>query len=151
MCSAYVWPRLVQGQGKKLTLLLLLHMGYSSLSVIALVYEFTLLYKKICFHPVTYRGRHDSFRFWKHPSSLLLGNDVLRLLKHFCCFHGTYSNATTDFSNIQRLAVCFDIFLYPHHKMWGGYTGFAVSRRSVGPSVRPFVRPSVRLQFVSAL
>ena len=28
------------------------------------------------------------------------------------------------------------LFLYPHHKMWGGgYTGFALSRRSVGPSV----------------
>jgi len=72
MCSAYVWPRLVQGQGKKLTLLPLLHMGYSSPSVIALVYEFTLLYKKIWFHPVTYGGRHDCFRFRKHPSSSVL-------------------------------------------------------------------------------
>jgi len=46
MCSAYVWPRLVQGQGKKLTLLPMFDMGYSSPSVIALVYEFTFLYKK---------------------------------------------------------------------------------------------------------
>ena len=33
--------------------------------------------------------------------------------------------------------------LYPHHKIWGGYTGFALSRW--------LVRPSVRLQFMSAL
>jgi len=72
MCSAYVWPRLVQGQGKKLTLFPMLHMGYSSPSVIALVYEFTLLYKKNWFHPVTYGGRHDCFCFRKHPSSLTL-------------------------------------------------------------------------------
>jgi len=72
MCSAYVWPRLVQGQGKKLTLLPMLHMGYSSPFVIALVYDFTLLYKTIWFHPVTYGGRHDWFRFRKHPSSLPL-------------------------------------------------------------------------------
>jgi len=50
----------------------MLHIGYSSPSVIALVYEFTLLYKKIWFHPVTYGGRHDCFRFWKHPSSFTL-------------------------------------------------------------------------------
>ena len=50
----------------------MLHMGYSSASMIALVYEFTLLYKKIWFHPVTYGGRHDCFRFWKHPSSYIL-------------------------------------------------------------------------------
>jgi len=72
MCCAYVWPRLVQSQGKKLTLLLMLHIGYSSPSVIALVYDFTLLYKNFWFHPVTYGGRHDCFRFWKHPSSFPL-------------------------------------------------------------------------------
>jgi len=43
--------------------------GYSSPSVIALVYDFTFLYKFFWFHPVTYGGRHDCFRFWKHPSS----------------------------------------------------------------------------------
>jgi len=69
MCSAYVWPRLVQGQGKKLTLLPMLHMGYSSTSVIALDYDFTFLYKKNWFHPVTHRGRDDCFHFRKHPSS----------------------------------------------------------------------------------
>ena len=72
MYSAYVWQRLVQGQGKTLTLFLKLQMGYSSPSVIALVYDFTFLYKKNWFHPVTYGGRHDCFRFRKHPSSCLL-------------------------------------------------------------------------------
>jgi len=37
MCSAYVRLRSVQGQGKKLTLFPMLHMEYSSPSVIALV------------------------------------------------------------------------------------------------------------------
>jgi len=71
MCNAYVWPRSVEGQGQSLRLALLpmLHMGYSSPSVIALVYDFTFLYKKNWFHPVTYGGRHDCFRFRKHPSS----------------------------------------------------------------------------------
>jgi len=41
---------------KKLTLFSMLHMGYSSPSVIALVYDFTSLYKKIWVHPVTYGG-----------------------------------------------------------------------------------------------
>jgi len=36
-----------QGQGKKLTLFPMLHMWYSSPSVITLVYDFTFLYKKI--------------------------------------------------------------------------------------------------------
>jgi len=45
-CAVPVWPRSVQGQGKKLTLFPMLHMGYSSPSVIALVYDFTFLYKK---------------------------------------------------------------------------------------------------------
>jgi len=72
-------PMFDQGQGKKLTLFLMLHMGYSSPSVIALVYDFTFLYKKIWFHPVTYGGRHDCFRFRKHPSSCYDGvNDHLR-------------------------------------------------------------------------
>jgi len=69
MCSAYVWPRLVQGQGKKLTLFPMFYMGYSSPSVIALVYDFSFFFKKVWFHPVTYGGRHDCFRFRKHPSS----------------------------------------------------------------------------------
>jgi len=47
MCSAYVRPRSVQGQGKNLTLFPMLHIGYSSPSVIALDYDFTFLYKKI--------------------------------------------------------------------------------------------------------
>jgi len=72
MCSAYVWPRLVQGQGKTLTFLPMLQMGYSSPSVIALIYEFTLFYKIFWFHPVTYGGRHDCFRFRKHPSSSII-------------------------------------------------------------------------------
>ena len=42
-CAVPVWPRSVQGQGKKVTLLPMLHMGYSSPSVIALVYDFTFL------------------------------------------------------------------------------------------------------------
>jgi len=54
---------------KKLTLFPMLHIGYSSPSVIAQVYDFTSLYKKIWFHPVTYGGRHDCFRFRKHLSS----------------------------------------------------------------------------------
>ena len=54
---------------KKLTLFPMFHMGYSSPSVIALVYDFTFFYNKVWFHPVTYRGRHDCFRFPKHPSS----------------------------------------------------------------------------------
>jgi len=29
------------------------------------------------------------------------------------------------------------LYLHPHHKMWGGYTGFALSCRSVGRSVLP--------------
>jgi len=38
------------------------------------------------------------------------------------------------------------LLLYPHHKMWGGYTGFALSvSRSVGPSVRPSVSNSCPL------
>ena len=69
MRSSYVCPRLVQGQRKKLTLFPMLHMGYSSFSVIAFVYDFTFLYKKIWFHPVTYGGRHGCFRFRKHPSN----------------------------------------------------------------------------------
>jgi len=48
---------------KNLTLFPMLHMGYSSPSVIALVYDFTFLYKKIWFHPGTYGGWHDCFRF----------------------------------------------------------------------------------------
>ena len=56
---------------KKLTLFPMLHMRYSSPSVIALVNDFTSLYKKIWFHPVTYGRRHDCFRFLKHPSSCL--------------------------------------------------------------------------------
>jgi len=47
----------------------MLHIGYSSPSVIVLVYNFTFLYNKCWFHPVTYRGRHDCFRYQKHPSS----------------------------------------------------------------------------------
>jgi len=46
-------PMFDQGQGKKLTLFPMLHMGYSSPSVIALDYDFTFLYKKKWFHPVT--------------------------------------------------------------------------------------------------
>jgi len=62
MCSAYVRQRLVQGQGKKITLFPMLHMGYSSPSVIALVYDFTFLYKKNnWFHPVTYGGDMIAF------------------------------------------------------------------------------------------
>jgi len=61
MCSAYVWPRSVQDQGKKLTLFPMLHMGYSSPYVIALDYEFTFLYKNIWFHPVTYGGDMIAF------------------------------------------------------------------------------------------
>jgi len=77
-----VWPRLVQGQGKKLTLYTMLHMGYLSPSVIALVNDFTFFYKKNWFHPVTYGGRHDCFRFRKHPSSFFL----LWFIKyHMCC------------------------------------------------------------------
>ena len=64
-----------QGQGKKLTLFPMLHTGYSSPSVIALVYDLTFLYKKVWFHPVTYGGRHDCFRFRKHPSSCYDGVD----------------------------------------------------------------------------
>ena len=56
-----------------LTLFPMLHIGYSSPSVIALVYDFTSLYIFL-FHPVTYRGRHDCFRFRKHPSSLFIDN-----------------------------------------------------------------------------
>ena len=78
MCSADVWPRSVQGQGKKLTHFPMLHMGYSSPSVIALIYDFTFLYKKNWFHPVTYGGRHDCFRFRKHPSSSIV---IFRLCK----------------------------------------------------------------------
>ena len=55
---------------KNLTLFPMLHIGYSSPSVIALVYDFTSLYIFL-FHPVTYRGRHDCFRFRKHPSSCI--------------------------------------------------------------------------------
>ena len=55
-------------------------------------------------------------------------------------------------SNVKALFNSFLILLYPHHKMWGGgYTGFALSRRSVGRSVRQSVGRSVRLQFLSAL
>jgi len=75
MSSMMRWcavPMFDQGQGKKLTLFPMLHTGYSSPSVIALVYEFTFLYKKVWFHPVTYGGRHDCFRFQKHLSSLIL-------------------------------------------------------------------------------
>ena len=39
------------------------------------------------------------------------------------------------------------IVIPPPQNVGGGYTGFALSRRSVGRSVRP----SVRLQFLSAL
>jgi len=56
---------------KKLTLFPMLHMGYSSPSVTALVYDFTSLHKNIWFHPVTYRGKHDCFCLRKHPSSLM--------------------------------------------------------------------------------
>ena len=59
------WPRLVQGQSKKLTLFPMLHMGYSSPSVIAVVYDFTFLYQ--FFYSIW--GIHDWFCFRKHLSS----------------------------------------------------------------------------------
>ena len=47
MITRFAVPRSVQGQGKELTLFPMLHMGYSSPSVIALDYDFTFLYKKV--------------------------------------------------------------------------------------------------------
>ena len=82
MCSAYVWPRLVQGQGKKLTLLPLLHMGYSSPSVKALVYEFTLLYKKK-FASIQWHTGGDMIAFVSESTRLVCF--VFSLL-YFCCF-----------------------------------------------------------------
>jgi len=41
----------------------MLHMGYSSPSVIALVHDFTFLHKKMSFHPVTYGGDMIAFVF----------------------------------------------------------------------------------------
>jgi len=79
----------------------MLHIGYSSPSVIALDYDFTFFYKKNSFHPVTYGGRHDCFRFRKHPSSftwncllpscLLLAFSQLLVLSCFLLFATYYS------------------------------------------------------------
>jgi len=48
----------------------MLHMGYSSPFVIALVYDITSLYKKIRFHPVTYGG--DMIAFVSESTHLVI-------------------------------------------------------------------------------
>jgi len=58
MCNACLTE---VGQGKKLTFFPMLHIGYSSPSVIALIYDFTFLYKKNGFHPVTFGGDMIAF------------------------------------------------------------------------------------------
>ena len=45
-----------------------------------------------------------------------------------------YALLVKEFST-GLFCVSLALLLYPHHKMWvGGYTGFALSRRSVRPS-----------------
>jgi len=46
---------------------------YSLIPAIAQVYDPIFMYKTNCLHPATYVGRHDCFRFRKHPSSYIVG------------------------------------------------------------------------------
>jgi len=50
----------------------MLHIGYLSPSVIALVHDFTFVHKKNVIPSSDVRGRHDCFRFRKHPSSFTM-------------------------------------------------------------------------------
>jgi len=83
----------------------MLHIGYLSPSVIALVYDFTFLYKKNWFRPVTYGGNHDCFRFRKHPSSLALS---LTYLLQVCEYFIDSQSNLNMFINIIKYDFCFD-------------------------------------------
>ena len=109
----------------------MLHMGYLSPSVIALVYNFTSLYKKIWFHP---GGDMIAFVFkstrlvvivflqetWMRPL-----NCSQKPLQWILCLPYSMQKEQGEFCNYTSTTKCGG----------GGYTGFALSRRSVGRSV----------------
>jgi len=63
-------PMFDKGQCKKSTIFSMLHMGYSSPSVIALVYDFTFLYKKIPSSDI--RGETWLLSFLKAPVKFII-------------------------------------------------------------------------------
>ena len=53
--------------------------------------------------------------------------------------------------NISSRLCCDQTSLYPHHKMGGGYNGFALSRPSVGRLVRSSVRLHYRVRSINPI
>jgi len=69
MCSAYVWPWLVQSQGKKLTLFPHVAHGVFITFCDSSSLRFHLPLQNNLIPSSEIRGRLDCFRVWKHPSS----------------------------------------------------------------------------------